>query len=116
MVGLVFNTNAYLIFFYWCGRVSHGERDCAVWLRGKGNLKKEDQPYGEWMQAEQFKKSRKSVAMTSGSSCGEAPWGIKYKTPSGSNNGQFDYNFLASFKHGSKSDSASTMKSEPAKE
>ena len=28
-------------FFYWCGKVTHNERDCEVWLRGKGNLKKE---------------------------------------------------------------------------
>ena len=40
-------------FCYWCGRVSYGERDCEVWLRGKGRLKREDQQYGEWMRAEQ---------------------------------------------------------------
>ncbi|KAL0015774.1 hypothetical protein SO802_002843 [Lithocarpus litseifolius] len=77
-------------FCYWCGQVSHGERDCTVWLRGKGNLKKEDQQYGEWMRAKQFRQSRKSVAVISGSSRSQAPWGRKYKSPSGSNNGQSD--------------------------
>lgn len=27
-------------FCYWCGKVTHGERDCEVWLLGKGRLKK----------------------------------------------------------------------------
>ena len=34
-------------FCYWCGKVSHGERDCEVWLRSMGRLKKEDQQYGD---------------------------------------------------------------------
>ena len=38
-------------FCYWCGRVSHSERDCEIWLRGKGSLKKEEQQYSEWMRA-----------------------------------------------------------------
>ena len=29
-------------FCYWCGHVTHGERDCEVWLRGKGSLRKEE--------------------------------------------------------------------------
>lgn len=34
-------------FCYWCNWVTHGERDCEVWLRGKGRLRREDQQYGE---------------------------------------------------------------------
>nr|XP_023873164.1 uncharacterized protein LOC111985746 [Quercus suber] len=33
-------------FCYWCGRVTYRERDCEVWLRGKGSLRKEQQQYG----------------------------------------------------------------------
>lgn len=40
-VGLKFERLAN--FCYWCGRVTHGERECELWLRVKGSLKKEDQ-------------------------------------------------------------------------
>ena len=30
-------------FCYWCSRVIHNEREYELWLRGKGNLKKENQ-------------------------------------------------------------------------
>ena len=38
-------------FCYWCGQVNRSERDCDVWLQGKGKLKKKNQPYGEWLRA-----------------------------------------------------------------
>ena len=64
-------------FCYWCGRVTHGERDCAVWLQGRGKLRKEDQQYGEWLRADMVRNTRKSVAVISGSSRSQAPWGRK---------------------------------------
>ncbi|KAK7854049.1 uncharacterized protein CFP56_033737 [Quercus suber] len=39
-------------FCYWCGLVSHDDRDCERWLRSKGSLKKLDQNFGDWMRAE----------------------------------------------------------------
>ncbi|KAL0012397.1 hypothetical protein SO802_007505 [Lithocarpus litseifolius] len=61
-------------FCYWCGRVTHGERDCEVWLRGKGSLRKEEQQYGEWLRAESLRATRKTVVVVFGSSCSQAPW------------------------------------------
>ena len=39
-------------FCYWCGLVSHDDRDCECWLRSKGSLKKSDQNFGDWMRVE----------------------------------------------------------------
>ena len=65
-------------FCYWCGRVTHNERDCEVWLRGKGNLKKEEQQYGDWLRAKLVrntkKKKKKTVVVVFGSSCGKPLW------------------------------------------
>ena len=110
MVRSIFAMNIYPTFCYWRGWVSHGERDCEVWPRGKGNLKREDQQYGEWMRAEQVRQTQKSVAVISGSSCSQAPWGRNFKSSSGSRNRQSVDNFSASSKHGSKGGVASTMK------
>ena len=96
-------------FCYWCGRVSHSERDCEIWLRGKGSLKREEQQYGEWMRAEQVRQTRKSVAVILGSSRSQAPWGRKFKSPSGSGNEHSADNFFASTEHGSKGGAASSM-------
>ena len=52
-------------FCYWCGRVSHVEKDCEVWLKGKGSLKKEDQEYDEWLCAKPLWQNKKSVVMVS---------------------------------------------------
>ena len=36
-------------FCYWFGRVTYGEQECEVWLRGRGELSRDDQQYGEWL-------------------------------------------------------------------
>ena len=61
-------------FCYWCGKVTHGENDCDVWLRGKGRLKKEEQQYGEWLRAEPVRRARKTVVVVSGKACGKPSW------------------------------------------
>ncbi|XP_050281590.1 uncharacterized protein LOC126722475 [Quercus robur] len=61
-------------FCYWCGRVTHGERDCEVWLRGRGKLRREDQQYGEWLRAEPIRQSRKTVAVIPGNALNQPPW------------------------------------------
>ena len=48
------------IFCYWCGLLNHDKKDCPMWLRSKGSLRKEEQQYGGWMRAtmERFYKSQ----------------------------------------------------------
>ena len=58
-----------------------------MWLRGKGNLKKEDHQYGEWLRAKQTRQTKKSVAVSTGS-------------------GHSNDNFSASSQGGCKGDSA----------
>jgi len=57
-------------FCYWCGRVTHSERDCEVWIQWKGRLKKEDQQYGEWLRANPVRHTQKTIVVVSGSSRG----------------------------------------------
>ena len=61
-------------FCNWCGRVNHVEKDCEVWFTGRKKLRKEDQQFGDWFRAEQFRSFRKSVVVVAGSSCGPSKW------------------------------------------
>ena len=36
-------------FCYWCGRVSHADKECKIWLANKGKLTQEKQEYGAWL-------------------------------------------------------------------
>ena len=51
---------------YWCGCLSHGDRDCELWIESEGNLSKESQAYGAWIRAAPFVKSRNSVIKVPG--------------------------------------------------
>ncbi|XP_065621980.1 uncharacterized protein At4g02000-like [Quercus suber] len=61
-------------FCYWCGRLTHGEKECELWLRSKGGLKKDEQQFGDWMRAEMIRSSRKSVAVIPGRARSQVPW------------------------------------------
>ena len=61
-------------FCYWCGRVGLGDRECEVWLRSMGRLRREDQQYGDWLRADTFRTTRKTVAVISGVARNQAPW------------------------------------------
>ena len=71
-------------FCYWCGRVTHGE----VWLSGKGNLRKEDQQFSEWLRADSIRLAKKSVTIILGSSRSQAPWWRKPGSKVHSSTGQ----------------------------
>ena len=36
-------------FCYWCGMVSHDDKDCDIWLSSKGSLSIESQGFGAWL-------------------------------------------------------------------
>ena len=53
-------------FCYWCGLVSHGDKDCVLWLNSRGTLQVEDQQFGPWLRAPQFNQARKTVVEVQG--------------------------------------------------
>uniref|UniRef100_A0A7N2L834 Zinc knuckle CX2CX4HX4C domain-containing protein n=1 Tax=Quercus lobata TaxID=97700 RepID=A0A7N2L834_QUELO len=52
---------------YWCGCLSHVDRDCELWLDSEGQLKKEEQAYGSWIRAPPFVKGSSPVIKVPGS-------------------------------------------------
>ena len=68
--------------------MTHGERDCKGWLRGKGNLRKEDQQFGEWLRADSVRLAKKFVTVILGASRSQAPWRRKPGSKVHSSTGQ----------------------------
>lgn len=46
---------------YWCGQVSHDDKDYILWLSSKGMLTLEEWQFGPWIRAPQFNPTRKST-------------------------------------------------------
>ena len=53
-------------FCYWCGRVSHADKECEIWLASKGKLTQEQQEYGAWIRALPHNPGKISVTTVSG--------------------------------------------------
>ena len=51
---------------YWCGRLTHSDRDCDLWLDSEGTLEETDKKYGPWLRAQPFASSRKIVVTVPG--------------------------------------------------
>ena len=43
---------------YWCGMLTHDDKDCEVWLKSKGSLSLDKQQFGPWLRAPQFSPTR----------------------------------------------------------
>jgi hypothetical protein len=56
------------IFCYWCGCLTHGDKDCEVWLKNKGAMRREEQQYGAWLQASAEKPVRRIEVKVAGRS------------------------------------------------
>ncbi|XP_050240923.1 uncharacterized protein LOC126689789 [Quercus robur] len=46
---------------YWCGWLTHTDKDCEKWIDSEGSLQPDDQQFGAWMRAPSFVASRKNV-------------------------------------------------------
>ena len=53
-------------FCYWCGRVSHADKECEIWLASKGKLTQDQQEYGAWLRALPHNPGKISVTTVSG--------------------------------------------------
>jgi hypothetical protein len=53
-------------FCYWCGHVSHSDKDCPYWLRNKDSLRIEEQQFGQWLRASTERPWRKMEVKVEG--------------------------------------------------
>ena len=53
-------------FCYWCGLVSHDDKECSIWLASKGALSSDQQGYGPWLRAYPYSTGKKSYMVVSG--------------------------------------------------
>ena len=51
---------------YWCGRLTHIDKDCEKWFESEGSLQPDDQQFGAWLRAPPFIASRKNVVAVPG--------------------------------------------------
>ena len=51
---------------YWCGCLTHPDKDCECWIESEGSLNKEEQHYGPWLKAASYMASRKSFLSVPG--------------------------------------------------
>ena len=59
---------------YWCGWLTHSDKECNLWVRSKGSLIENDRKYGAWLRAPTFK-SRKCTTIRVGGVDEEASGG-----------------------------------------
>ena len=53
------------ILCYWCGRLSHSDKDCELWIKSNGTLSESDRQFGAWLRAPFFN-TRKCSAIRVG--------------------------------------------------
>ena len=51
---------------YWCGLLSHDDKECEMWLRSKGGMSTDEQQFGPWLRASQFNPARKAIVEVQG--------------------------------------------------
>ena len=51
---------------YWCGLLTHCDKDCDLWVRSRGSLTEKDQQFGGWMRAPMIAPKKCSVVKVEG--------------------------------------------------
>lgn len=51
---------------YWCGCLTHPDKDCEQWIDSEGTLNKEEEHFGPWLKAAPFMASRKAFLSVPG--------------------------------------------------
>ncbi|XP_023892297.1 uncharacterized protein LOC112004301 [Quercus suber] len=51
---------------YWCGRLTHDDRDCELWIESEGTLKSEQQEFGPGLRAQPFVASKRHTISVPG--------------------------------------------------
>lgn len=48
-------------FCFWCGRLTHGNKDCPLWIQSRGTLKSEGRQFGPSLRAPPYMPSNQKV-------------------------------------------------------
>uniref|UniRef100_A0A7N2R2G9 DUF4283 domain-containing protein n=1 Tax=Quercus lobata TaxID=97700 RepID=A0A7N2R2G9_QUELO len=51
---------------FWCGHLTHDDKDCRIWLWNGGFLSNSEQQFGLWIRASQYNASKKNVVEVQG--------------------------------------------------
>lgn len=51
---------------YWCGRLTHDDRDCEIWIESEGTLKSDQKEFGPSLHAQPFVASKKQMVSVPG--------------------------------------------------
>ncbi|XP_030959369.1 uncharacterized protein LOC115981364 [Quercus lobata] len=51
---------------YWCGRLTHDDKDCDLWIESEGTLQAEQREFGSHLRAAPFSMSRKNIIAVPG--------------------------------------------------
>ena len=71
---------------YWCGRLTHDDRDCDLWIDSEGTLKPEQREFGPYLRALPFVPARRYAITVPGFYAAKKK--VRSGTPEASNSGQ----------------------------
>lgn len=61
-----FKYKRFPIICYWCGRMSHSDKGCELWIMSNGPLTEKDRQFGAWLRAPLFNTRRCSAIRVGG--------------------------------------------------